>query len=284
MSRIVYVNGSYVPEEEAKVSIFDRGYLMADGVYEVTSVLDGRLVDFAGHMARLRRSLSELRMASPATDEELLAIHRELVARNGLREGLVYLQVTRGTHDRDFVWPEGLTPNLVMFTQQKHLEDAEGPKRGIRVISRPDLRWKRRDIKTIQLLYPSLAKMEAKAAGKDDAWLVEDGYVTEGTSNNAYIITRDEVIVTRNLSTNLLHGITRASVLALARETGMKVEERPFTIAEAQAAAEAFITAASTFVCPVIEIDGVPVGDGRPGPRVRRLREMYLEAARRTAI
>lgn len=284
MSRIVYVNGSYLPEEEAKVSIFDRGYLMADGVYEVTSVLDGRLVDFAAHMRRLRRSLSELRIPSPATDDELLAIHRELLTRNRLDEGLVYLQVTRGTHDRDFAWPDGLTPNLVMFTQVKALEDAEGPKRGFRVISVPDLRWKRRDIKTIQLLYPSLAKMQAKAAGKDDAWMVEEGFVTEGTSNNAYIVTKEGTIVTRNLSEDILHGITRGAVLELAREQGLAVEERPFTIAEAQAAAEAFITAASTFVCPVVEIDGVTLGDGRPGPVATRLREIYLDHARRTAI
>jgi len=284
MSRIVYVNGEYLPEEEAKVSIFDRGFLMADGVYEVTSVLEGKLADYPGHMARLRRSLAELKLASPATDEELLEIHRELVRRNNLKEGLVYLQVTRGAHDRDFVWPKDAKPTLVMFTQEKHLEDAEGPKRGIRVISQPDLRWGRRDIKTVQLLYPSFAKMQAKAAGVDDAWLVKDGLVTEGTSNNAYIVTADGSIVTRNLSNDILHGITRGAVLKLAAEAQLKIVERPFTIAEAQAADEAFITAASTFVCPVIEIDGVKVGDGKPGPVAKRLREIYLANARATAV
>jgi len=284
MSRIVYVNGEYLPEEEAKVSIFDRGFLMAAGVYEVTSVLEGKLADYPGHMARLRRSLGELQMPSPATDDELLEIHRELVRRNGLKEGLVYLQVTRGAHDRDFVWPKDAEPTLVMFTQEKHLEDAEGPKRGIRVISQPDLRWGRRDIKTVQLLYPSFAKMQAKAAGVDDAWLVKDGLVTEGTSNNAYIVTKDGSIVTRNLSNDILHGITRAAVLKLAAEAQMKIVERPFTIAEAQGAAEAFITAASTFVCPVIEIDGQQVGEGRPGPVAKRLREIYLANARATAV
>jgi D-alanine transaminase len=284
MSRTVYVNGAYLPEEEAKISVFDRGFLMADAVYEVTSVLDGRLADYPGHVARLHRSLRELQMAAPVGDDELLAIHRELVRRNGLTEGLVYLQVTRGAADRDFIWPKDAVPSLVMFTQRKALEDAEGPKRGIKVISQPDLRWGRRDIKTVQLLYPSFAKMQAKAQGADDAWLVEDGHVTEGTSNNAYIVTREGTIVTRQLGHEILHGITRASVLQLAREAQMRIEERPFTIAEAQAAAEAFITAASTFVCPVVEIDGVKLGDGRPGPVARRLREIYLAHARATAI
>ena len=283
MSRIVYVNGDYVPEEEAKISIFDRGFLMADGVYEVSSVMEGKLVDYPGHVARLHRSLNELQMKAPVSDDELLEIHRELIRRNKLDEGLVYLQVTRGAHDRDFVWQDA-EPSLVMFTQEKHFEDAIGPKYGIKVISQPDLRWGRRDIKTVQLLYPSFAKMQAKAAGKDDAWMVEDGFVTEGTSNNAYIVTRDGTIVTRNLSHDILHGITRSAVLKLAAEAQMKVVERPFTIAEAQDAAEAFITAATTFVCPVVEVDGKQIGDGKPGPVAKRLREIYLANARATAV
>ncbi|MEO0820915.1 MAG: D-amino-acid transaminase [Pseudomonadota bacterium] len=284
MSRTVYVNGAYVPEEEATISVFDRGFLMADGIYEVTSVLGGKLCDYEGHRARLHRSLGELKMASPVTDEELLEIHRELVARNGLQEGVVYLQITRGAADRDFAWPKDATPGIVLFTQQKALEDAEGPKRGIRVRSQPDLRWGRRDIKTVQLLYPSFAKMAAKEQGADDAWMVaDDGFVTEGTSNNAYIV-KNGTIVTRHLGTEILHGITRAAVLELAREAQMKVEERPFTIEEAQGADEAFITAASTFVCPVIEIDGETVGQGTPGPVAKRLREIYLETARKNAI
>ena len=284
MSRTIYVNGDYLAEEDAKISIFDRGFLMADGIYEVSSVLGGKLVDFAGHVARLHRSLGELQMASPVTDDELLAIHRELIRLNDLDEGLVYLQVTRGAADRDFVWPEGAAPSLVMFTQEKAFEDAEGPRTGIKVISVPDLRWHRRDIKTVQLLYPSFAKMQAKAAGADDAWLVEDGHVTEGTSNNAYIVTRDGTLITRQLSNDILHGITRASVLRLAAEAQMKVVERPFTIAEAQDAAEAFITAASTFVCAVVEIDGVTLGEGKPGPVARRLREIYIAEAKAGAV
>jgi D-alanine transaminase len=284
MSRTVYVNGDYLPEEDARISIFDRGFLMADGVYEVSAVLEGKLADYPGHMARLHRSLDELQIASPATDDELLEIHRELIRLNNLDEGMVYLQITRGAADRDFVWPADATPSIVLFTQEKAFEDAEGPKHGIKVISQPDLRWGRRDIKTVQLLYPSFAKMQAKAEGKDDAWLVEDGYVTEGTSNNAYIVTRDGTIVTRNLSTSILHGITRAAVLKLAAEAQMKIVERPFTIAEAQDAAEAFITAASTFVCPVVEVDGATVGDGVPGPVAKRLREIYLAEARATGV
>ena len=284
MSRTVYVNGDYLAEEAAKISIFDRGFLMADAIYEVSSVLDAKLADYPGHVARLHRSLNELQMTSPVTDDELLEIHRQLIHRNNLDEGLVYLQITRGAADRDFVWPEDATPSLVMFTQEKAFEDAEAPRVGMKVVSVPDLRWHRRDIKTVQLLYPSFAKMQAKAAGADDAWLVEDGYVTEGTSNNAYIVTRDGTIVTRNLSHDILHGITRAAVLKLAAEAQMKIEERPFTIAEAQSAAEAFSTAASLFVCPVIEIYGVKLGDGTPGPVAKRLREIYIAEARAGAI
>ncbi len=283
LSRIVYVNGDYVPEEEARISVFDRGFLFADGVYEVTSVLDGRLVDFPGHVARLHRSLSELDMPAPVTDAELEAIHRELVARNGVEEGMVYLQVTRGAADRDFAYPPEPIPSLVLFTQARPLADTPSGRNGIKVIALPDIRWQRRDIKTVQLLAPSMCKMMAKKAGKDDAWLVEDGFVTEGTSNNAWIVTADGVLVTRNLSNAILHGITRHAVMALAAEAQIRVEERPFTIAEAHDAAEAFITAASAFVTPVVEIDGKALGDGTPGPLTRRLRELYVAAARQSA-
>ncbi len=284
MSRIVYVNGDYVPEEEAKISVFDRGFLFADGVYEVTSVLDGKLAEFPGHVARLHRSLAELDMPAPVDDHELLAIHRELVARNAVEEGMIYLQVTRGAADRDFLYPKDPTPSLVMFTQARQLVDNPAAERGLKVIAVEDQRWGRRDIKTVQLLYPSMAKMMAKAAGKDDAWMVEDGFVTEGTSNNAWIVTRAGKIVTRQLGTEILHGITRASVIRYAEEAQFTIEERPFTIEEAQEAAEAFVTAASAFVMPVVEIDGVVLGDGAPGPVTRRLREIYIEESRRAAI
>jgi D-alanine transaminase len=286
MTRTVYLNGDYLPETEAKVSIFDRGFLMADGVYEVTSVLNGKLIDFAGHCARLRRSLSELDMASPCSDEELLAIHRELVSVNEVTDGMVYLQVTRGNPgDRDFAYPpEGTTPTLVLFTQSKPgLADSPSAKTGLKVISVPDVRWGRRDIKTVQLLYPSMAKMMAKAAQVDDAWFVEDGMVTEGTSNNAYIV-KGNKIITRALSSDILHGITRAAVLRFAREAQMEVEERNFTINEAQSADEAFVTSASAFVTPVVEIDGAPVGAGTAGKIAARLREIYLQEMHKAAI
>ena len=286
MTRIVYVNGAYMPDDEATVSIFDRGFLFADGVYEVTSVLDGKLIDFDSHAHRLRRSLNELDMRCPIETEDLLAVHRELVRANGIEEGLIYLQITRGADsDRDFVYPsEDTPPTVVLFTQNKPgLADSPLAKTGIKVISISDQRWGRRDIKTVQLLYPSMGKMMAKAAGCDDAWMVEDGEVTEGTSNNAYIVMAGK-IVTRHLSNEILHGITRSAVLKFAREAQMEVEERPFTIQEAQYADEAFFTSASAFVMPVVELDGRPIGTGKPGPVATRLREIYLEESRTAAI
>jgi len=284
--RTVYVNGEYLPETEAKVSIFDRGFLMADGVYEVTSVLGGKLVDFEGHNVRLDRSLTELGMKRPSAYDNLLDIHRELVTRNGIHEGLIYLQVTRGNPgDRDFHYPpEETEPTLVLFTQDKPgMIDSAVAKRGARVITVPDMRWGRRDIKTVQLLYPSMAKMMAQAAGVDDAWMIEDGFVTEGTSNNAYIV-KDGLIITRALSNDILHGITRAAVLRFAREAQMDVEERSFTLDEAKNADEAFYTSASAFVTAVVEIDGAPLRSSTPGPVARRLREIYIEESLKKAI
>jgi D-alanine transaminase len=285
--RTVYVNGEYLPETEATVSIFDRGFLMADGVYEVTSVLGGKLIDFGGHLARLERSLSELDMKKPAAFDDLLEIHRELVRVNEITDGLVYLQVTRGSDgDRDFVFPNAETtePTLVLFTQSKPgLAQNPVAKTGIKVISIEDIRWGRRDIKTVQLLYPSMGKMMAKKAGCDDAWMVEDGHVTEGTSNNAYIV-KGNRIITRQLSNDILHGITRAAVLRFAREAQMEVEERAFTIDEAKVADEAFVTSASAFVMPVVEIDGVALGDGTPGRVAARLREIYLDESLKAAV
>ena len=284
--RTVYVNGNYLPENEASVSIFDRGFLMADGIYEVTSVLDGKLIDFDGHAVRLERSLHELDMRAPVSKEDLLAIHRELVKVNGIVEGLVYLQITRGSDgDRDFIFPSPDTvPTIVLFTQNKPgLADNPAARKGAKIISIEDIRWGRRDIKTVQLLYPSMGKMMAKKAGADDAWLVEDGFVTEGTSNNAYIV-KGNKIITRGLSNDILHGITRAAVLRLAREAQMEVEERNFTIEEAKAADEAFTTSASAFVMPVVEIDGVSLSGGTPGRIATRLREIYLDESRKAAV
>ena len=285
MTRTVYVNGQYLPEQDATISIFDRGFLFADGVYEVTSVLDGKLIDFDGHARRLQRSLDELEMSNPTTEAELLEIHRELVRLNEIDEGLIYLQVTRGAADRDFAYPADDTPpTIVLFTQNKPgLADNPMAGTGMKVISIEDQRWGRRDIKTVQLLYPSMGKMAAKAAGAHDAWMVQDGVVTEGTSNNAYIV-KGNTIITRHLGHEILAGITRAAVLRFAEEAQMKVEERPFTIEEAQAADEAFVTSATTFVMPVVELDGAPVGTGTPGNVTARLREVYLDEMRKAAI
>ena len=285
--RTVYVNGEYVPENEAKISIFDRGFLMADGVYEVTSVLDGKLIDFEGHAKRLERSLTELEMANPISMDDLLSVHRELVAKNEITDGLVYLQITRGApEDRDFVFPDpDTTPSsIVLFTQNKPgLANNPAAKKGMKIISIEDVRWGRRDIKTVQLLYPSMGKMMAKKAGADDAWMVQDGHVTEGTSNNAYIV-KGNKIITRPTSNDILHGITRAAVLRFAKEAQMIVEERLFTVDEAKEADEAFITSASAFVMPVVEIDGVALGDGSPGRVAPRLREIYLDESRKRAV
>ena len=286
MTRTVYVNGDYLPEDQATISIFDRGFLMADGVYEVVSVLDGKLLDFDGHLVRLKRSLSELAMDNPLQDDDYLTAFRALVEKNAITDGMIYLQVTRGNPgDRDFAYPPaGTRPTVVMFTQSKHgLADAPAARTGWKVISVEDQRWARRDVKTVQLLFPSIAKMEAKARGVDDAWMVEDGKVTEGTSNNAYIV-KNGTIVTRALSNDILHGITRAAVLRFATEAQMQVEERSFSIEEAQGADEAFITSASAFVMPVVEIDGAAIGTGQVGPVATRLREIYLEESRKAAI
>ena len=287
MMRTVYVNGDYLPEDAAQVSIFDRGFLMADGVYEVTTVIDGKLIDFDGHIRRLERSLGELDIANPMDRDQWLEVHRELVARNGLDLGMVYLQVTRGAPgDRDFLFPDPETtpPTVVLFTQSNPaLVDNPKARKGIKVITIDDIRWGRRDIKSVQLLYPSMGKMMAVKAGAEDAWMVQDGEVTEGTSNNAYIIL-DGRIVTRGLSNDILHGITRAAVLRFAEEAQMPVEERSFTVDEAKAADEAFVTSASTFVMPVVAIDGVSLGDGTPGPLATRLREIYIEESRKAAL
>lgn len=286
MARIVYLNGEFIQHHQAKVSIFDRGFLFADAVYEVTSVLNGKLIDFDGHAVRLARSLQEINIDFPCARGVLLEVHRELIRLNGLTDGLIYLQVTRGNpEDRDFIYPSSETPpTLILFTQSKP-DLVENPlaKRGLKVMSVPDRRWGRRDIKTVQLLYSSMSKMEARSAGYDDAWMVENDEVTEGTSSNAYII-KGQKIITRNLSPQILQGITRTAVLRFASEFELEIEERPFTLAEAQHADEAFITSASSFVTPVVELDGRAIGSGRPGPIVGRLREIYLDESLKTAI
>ena len=285
MDSIAYVNGSFVPLSEAKVSILDRGFLFADGIYEVAAVLDGKLVDNASHLARLKRSVGEIALELPESLERIEEIQKELVARNKLESGLVYLEVTRGADtSRDFAFPKGVKPTLVMFTSVKDIINAPSAKSGIAVITVPDIRWERRDIKSVALLAQVLAKQAAAAVGAGEAWMIEDGKVTEGGSSSAFIVTQDDVLVTRQNGSEILPGCTRKAVVQLAEERQLRVEERAFTIAEALAAKEAFITSASSFVQPVVSIDGKPIANGKPGPVATRLREIYLDFARATAV
>lgn len=279
MSRIVYVNGSFLPHEEAKIPIMDRGFLFGDGIYEVAAVLNSRLVDNEAHLARLERCLGEIRIPNPHTAAEWTRLEEELVRRNGLVEGVVYMEVTRGVAERDFAFPKDAKPTVVMFTQAKNISRSPAAEAGVAVITVPDIRWQRRDIKSVSLLAQVLAKQAAAEAGVFEAWMVEDGHVTEGGSSSAFIISKDGGIVTRPLSHAILPGITRQSVMRLAAEAGLKVEERLFTLDEAHDAAEAFLTSASSFVTPVVQIDDRPVGNGKPGPLTRRLRQLYLEMA-----
>ncbi len=283
MTRIAYVNGAFVPLDEARVSVLDRGFLFADGIYEVTAVIDSRLVDNASHLARLERSTAEIDLALPETPERITAIQKELIERNGLREGVVYLQVTRGAAERDFLPAPNMQPTLVMFTQAKSITDSSAAANGIAVKSLPDIRWARRDIKSVALLAQVLAKQAAAAEGCQEAWMVEDGFVTEGSSSTAWILNHEGRLITRARSRATLPGCTAQALAALAAETGIVIEERPFTLDEALAAREAFMTSASSFVFPVVRIDGQPIGDGRSGPVAQRLRALYLDFARRSA-
>ena len=282
MSRIAYVNGEFVPLEDAKISILDRGFLFADGIYEVSAVIGGHLVDNAAHMQRLRRSVGQIDLSLPETLERIIEIQNELIRRNNLTEGVVYIEVTRGVADRDFVFPKDARSTLVMFTQKKNIIDSPAAKTGIAVKSVPDIRWARRDIKSVGLLAQVLAKQAAQAEYCQEAWLVEDGFVTEGGSSSAFIIATDRVLITRPNSNAILPGCTRKAILKLAEEQQVRVEERPFTLAEAQAAAEAFMTSASVFVLPIVRIDGREVGNGKPGPLTNRLREIYIDYSRMT--
>lgn len=287
MSRIAYVNGQYLPHTGAVVHIEDRGFQFADGVYEVWSVFDGRLADFDGHMTRLQRSLSELRIRMPMTPQALTIVLRETIRRNRVDNGIVYLQITRGTARRDHPFPSPDTPPSVIVTSRR-VDQAKAEataKKGVAVVTRPDLRWGRCDIKTVGLLPNVLAKQAAREAGAYECWLVDDlGLVTEGTSTNAWIIDAEGVLRTRDTQANILRGCTRATLMQIIREEGIPFEERAFTVEEARAAQEAFFTAAGAFVLPAISIDGVKIGTGKPGPITRRLREAYLEAARDGAV
>lgn len=285
MARWAYVNGRYVPHGAASVHVEDRGFQFADGVYEVVVVLDGRLADLDGHLDRLERSLAELRMDPPVGRRTLAFIISELVRRNRLRNGSVYMQVTRGVAPRDFRFPPPRRSTLVLTTRRiDRWATAEQLDTGVSVITIPDIRWGRRDIKTVGLLAQVLGKQQAGEAGAFEAWQIDpDGTVTEGCSSNAWIVTADGTLVTREASPRILNGVTRLALLRLARGRGLRVEERPFTPEEALAAREAFLSSAGTFAMPVTRIDGRPVGEGRPGPVTLGLRQAYLDEVRGAA-
>lgn len=275
--RIVYVNGEYVREEDAKISIFDRAFLFADAVYEVTSVLNGKLVDFDNHMKRLKRSMNELNFGPKIKEKVFLNFHRKLVAKNKIKEGIVYLQVSRGIAERDFAFPSSETPlTVTAFTQKKNLINNESKKKGIKIITIDDLRWRRCDIKTIQLLYPSIAKTEAIKKGADDAWMTKNGYVMEGSSNNAWII-KGKNIYTRGADNLILNGITRQAVMEVAKLLSYKVITKQFTVQESENADEAFVTSATAFVTGVVKINSRKIGNGKPGIFTQSLRESYIK-------
>jgi D-alanine transaminase len=281
---IAYLNGSFVPLSDARVSVLDRGFLFADGIYEVAAVIDGKLIDSASHLARLQRSVDAIGIPLPLPLAEIESVQKELIRRNDLTEGMAYLQITRGADvSREFIPSTGLAPTLVLFTQAKPFLDVPAARTGIKVATMPDLRWARRDIKSVGLLAQAMAKREAADRGCQEAWMVEDGFVTEGASSTAFIVT-DEGIVTRPYSQAVLAGCTGAALTALAEESGIAVVRRPFTVAEAIAAREAFITSASTLCQAVVRIDDQPIGEAVPGPVAMRLRELYIDFARRTAV
>ena len=287
MPRVAYVNGRYVPHNSAAVHIEDRGYQFGDGVYEVVTIVDSNMIDDGPHLDRLERSLGEIEMAAPVNRDVLRMLMRELVRRNGVRDGLLYLQITRGVAPRDHRFPDPSTPpSLVMTT--KHVKISRQAKftDGVKVVTVPDIRWQRCDIKTILLLPNCIAKTAAARAGAYEAWMVdEDGHVTEGGSSNAWIVTHDGTLVTRPPSNEILNGITRRTILKIAEEEGLPVELRPFTVDEAKSAREAFVSSATSFTTPVVQIDDDSLGDGKPGPLSRKLLEAYTDyaAGRRAA-
>mgnify|MGYP003325865385 FL=1 len=284
MNRIIYLNGEFCCETDAKISIFDRSFLFSDSVYEVTTVLDGKMIDFDNHMKRLDRSMSELKFSKMLDHELIKKFHKDLIAKNNLKEGIIYLHVSRGVADRSFNFPPKET-NLTVaaFTQEKNLIENKESKNGISIMTLEDKRWKRCDIKTTQLLYPSFAKAEAYEKGFDDAWMLRDGYVSEGTSNNAWII-KSGKILTRQADDLILNGITRQSVINCAKILGYNISYKGFTLTDAISADEAFITSATTFVTPVVNINGKKISTGKPGEFTGKLRKEYIKNSLKTAI
>ena len=274
LNRIVYVNGEYLPEEEAKISVFDRGFVFGDGVYEVVPVIAGHVVDKQYFLERLDRSLGELSISWPCTKQEYLEVMQQLVRRNELREGTVYSQVTRGVADRVFSFPADTPTTLVAFTSAMELLDNPAAETGIPVVTTEDLRWKRRDIKSVNLLAQVLAKQDAVSRGAQEGWMVEDGFVTEGVTSTAYIV-KDGTVITRPLSNLVLPGIRRRTLIEIAEKADIEIDQRAFAVAEALQADEAFISSATTITLAVVSIDGHDIGDGKPGPITTRLRELY---------
>jgi D-alanine transaminase len=282
--RQVYINGEFKKEDEAKVSVFDRGLLFSDSLYEVTSVIDGKLIDFNNHMKRLDRSMTELKFKKLLNHQDILAFHRKLIELNNLKEGMIYLQVTRGIADRSFDMPKDeIKPTVLAFTQEKKIIDSESAKNGIKVMTLDDMRWKRCDIKTTQLLYASMAKTEATQKGFDDAWMIRQGYITEGSSSNAWII-KGKIIMTRHSDNLILSGITRDAIFKCAKDLGYEVVTKNISLQDAQFAHEAFITSATAFIMPVVKINSNQIGDGKPGKFVTALREEYIKQALENSI
>ena len=282
MSRIAYVNGRYLPRDAAKVAVEDRGYQFANGVYEVCEVIGGRLVDERRHMARLDRSLGELRIARPMSHAALAVVLRETIRRNRVRQGLVYLQVSRGAGPRDFLFPPAhVAPTVVCLARSvSHSRLEAAAASGIAIKTMPDIRWGRCDIKTVMLLPAALAKQAAQKEGAKEAWLVDaKGYVTEGASSNAWILDGQGRLITRQIDNAILRGVTRTTLIDLLRREGIVLVERAFSVEEAQAAREAFITSATNFVMPVVRIDGRPIGNGAPGLLSLKLRAEFHTAA-----
>jgi D-alanine transaminase len=277
LSRIAYVAGQYLPHRRAAVHIEDRGYQFGDGVYEVIAVVGGHLVDEAPHLARLHRSLAELRIPPPAGDAALKLILRETIRRNGVDNGIVYLQVTRGAAPRDHAFPKAAKPVLVVTSRRSRAPNPRFGREGIAVITIPDIRWQRCDIKSVALVPNVLGKQQAREARAYEAWQVDrDGNITEGTSTNAWIVTGDGAVMTRAADNAILNGVTRGAVLDIIRREGYRFVERPFSLEEARAAREAFLTSTTAELLPVVRIDGAPVADGKPGPLSLKLREGYL--------
>jgi len=282
--RQVYINGEFKKEDEAKVSVFDRGLLFSDSLYEVTTVINGKLIDFNNHMKRLDRSMTELKFKKLLNHEDILAFHRKLIELNNLKEGMIYLQVTRGVADRSFDMPKDeIKPTVLAFTQEKIIIDSESAKNGIKVMTLDDMRWKRCDIKTTQLLYASMAKTEATEKGFDDAWMIRQGYITEGSSSNAWII-KGKIIMTRHSDNLILSGITRDVIFKCAKDLGYEVATKNISLSDAQSANEAFITSATACVMPVVKINTNQIGDGKPGKFVTALRAEYIKQAVAGAI